>query len=98
MTNMKKAIIFNILWMMIISLLATSAIAVEVAPRIFDTFQWMLGLFITIALFLLGIAVRILWDQRKQLAKIGTSRETQKDEISFLKNLIEKLLPPKGVL
>ncbi|MBI3754826.1 MAG: hypothetical protein HY265_01510 [Deltaproteobacteria bacterium] len=64
----------------------------------FDTLQWMLGLFITIALFLLGIVVRILWSQRKQLAEIETSLETQKDEISFLKNLIEKLLPPKGVL
>ena len=142
MTNMKKAIIFNILWMIIIPLLATSAIAVQTAPRIsdreiieslaqlkagqnalqqqindlkestnkrfddmnksvnkrFDTLQWMLGLFITIALFLLGIVVRILWNQRKQLAEIETSLETQKDEISFLKNLIEKLLPPKGVL
>ncbi|MBI4972681.1 MAG: hypothetical protein HZC16_02550 [Candidatus Omnitrophica bacterium] len=64
----------------------------------FDTLQWMLGLFITIALFLLGIVVRILWNQRKQLAEIETSLETQKDEISFLKNLIEKLLPPKGLL
>ena len=64
----------------------------------FDTLQWMLGLFITIALFLLGIVMRILWNQRKQLAEIETSLETQKDEVSFLKNLIEKLLPPKGVL
>ena len=64
----------------------------------FDTLQWMLGLFITIALFLLGIVMRILWNQRKQLAEIETSLETQKDELSFLKNLIEKLLPPKGVL
>ena len=143
---MKKAIIFNILlWMIIIPLFATSAIAVQTAPRIsdreiieklakleegqksidkrfddvnkrfddvnrrfddmnnfvnkrFDTLQWMLGLFITIALFLLGIVVRILWNQRKQLAEIETSLETQKDELQFFKTLIEKLLPPKGVL
>ena len=143
---MKKAIILNILWMMIVPMmLAASAIAVEVAPRIsdreiieglanirgdikelraeikrldegqnalnkrfddmnnsvnkrFDTLQWMLGLFITIALFLLGIVVRILWNQRKQLAEIETSLETQKDELQFFKTLIEKLLPPKGVL
>ena len=146
---MKKAIIFNILWMIIIPLLVTSAIAVEVAPRIsdreiieklakleegqksidkrfddvnkrfddlktstqqqindlkestnkrFDTLQWMFGVFITVALSLMVIVVRILWTQRKQLTEIETSLETQKDELLFFKTLIEKLLPPRGVL
>ena len=66
--------------------------------RRFDTLQWMFGVFITIALFIMGFIVKMLWAQRKELAEIETSLETQKDEISFLKNLIEKLLPPKGVL
>lgn len=66
--------------------------------RRFDTLQWMLGLFITVALFLMGIVVRILWNQRKQLTEIETTLETQKDELAFLKSLIEKLLPPRGIL
>ena len=73
--------------------------------RRFDTIQWMLGLFITVALSLMGIMGRILWNQQKKLTQIETSLEAQKEEISFLKTLIEKLqtlieklLPPRGVL
>lgn len=64
----------------------------------FDTLQWMFGIFITAALFIMGFIVKILWTQRKQLAEMEVSLETQKDELTFLKTLIEKLLPPKGVL
>lgn len=64
----------------------------------FDTLQWMLGLFITIALVILGAVVRMLWDQKATIVKIETSLETQQDEISFLKTLVEKLLPQRGVL
>ena len=64
----------------------------------FDTIQWMLGLFITVALSIMGIMGRILWNQQKKMTQIETSLETQKDELSFLKTLIEKLLPPKGVV
>ncbi|MBI3813106.1 MAG: hypothetical protein HY279_01385 [Nitrospinae bacterium] len=71
----------------------------------FDTLQWMLGLFITIALSIMGIMGRILWNQQKKLTQIETSLEAQKEELSFLKSLIEKLqtlieklLPPRGVL
>ncbi len=64
----------------------------------FDTLQWMFGLFMTIALFILGAMGRILWVHQARLAQIETSLETQKDELLFLKALIERLLPPKGVL
>jgi uncharacterized protein YoxC len=71
----------------------------------FDILQWMLGLFITVALFLIGIMGRVLWNQQKKLTQIETSLEAQKEEISFLKSLIEKtqtliekLLPPRGIL
>ncbi|MBI5185319.1 MAG: hypothetical protein HZA01_06285, partial [Nitrospinae bacterium] len=47
----------------------------------------------------------ILWNQQKKLTQIETSLEAQKEELSFLKSLIEKLqalieklLPPRGVL
>ena len=73
--------------------------------RRFDALQWMLGLFITVAISLMGIMGRILWTQQKRLTQIETTLEAQKDEISFIKalivklqSLIESLLPPKGVL
>jgi peptidoglycan hydrolase CwlO-like protein len=77
----------------------------ESTNKRFDTLQWMLGLFITVALSIFGIMGRILWNQQKKLTQIEATLEAQKEEISFLKSLIEKLqslieklLPPRGVL
>jgi len=64
----------------------------------FNTLQWMLGLFITIALVILGFVVRMQWQMHRRQTRVETILETHKDEIAFLKGLIEKLLPPKGVL
>lgn len=67
----------------------------------FDTLQWMLGLFITLAISLMGIMGRILWTQQKRLTQIETTLEAQKEEISFIKALIIKLqslIPPRSVL
>ena len=71
----------------------------------FDVLQWMLGLFITVAISLMGIMGRILWTQQKRLTQIETTLEAQKEEISFIKalivklqSLIESLLPPRSVL
>jgi len=66
--------------------------------RRFDILQWMLGLFITAALVILGFVLRMQWQMHKKQTQIETSLETQKDELTFLKTLIEKLLPPRGVL
>ena len=73
--------------------------------RRFDALQWMLGLFITVAISLMGIMGRILWSQQKRLTQIETTLEAQKEEISFIKalivklqSLIESLLPPRSVL
>ncbi len=66
--------------------------------RRFDMLQWMLGLFITAALVILGFVLRMQWQMHKKQTQIETSLETQKDELTFLKTLIEKLLPPRGVL
>jgi hypothetical protein len=38
------------------------------------------------------------WQMHRRQTQVETSLETQKDELAFLKTLIEKLLPPKGVL
>lgn len=66
--------------------------------RRFDILQWMFGLFITISLIILGFVLRMQWQIHKKQTQIETTLETQKDELSFLKTLIEKLLPPRGVL
>ena len=64
----------------------------------FNTLQWMLGFFITIALVILGFVLRMQWQMHRRQTRIETSLEAYKDELAFIKGLIEKLLPPKGVL
>ena len=64
----------------------------------FDTLQWMLGLFITITLVILGFVLCMQWQMHRRQTRVETTLETHKDELAFLKGLIEKLLPPKGVL
>ncbi len=77
----------------------------ESTNKRFDILQWMLGIFISISLTVMVIMGRILWNQQKKLTEIETSLKAQKEEISFLKvlieklqTLIEKLLPPRSVL
>ncbi len=64
----------------------------------FDTLQWMLGLFITISLVILGFVLRMQWQMNKKQTALEATLQAQKDELNFLKSLIEKLLPPKGAL
>ncbi len=64
----------------------------------FDILQWMLGLFITIALIILGFVLRMQWQMVRRQTQMETTLQTHKDELAFLKSLIEKLLPPKGIL
>jgi len=70
----------------------------EAVDKRFDTLQWMLGLFITIALVIMGFVLRMQWQMHRRQTRVETILETHKDEIAFLKGLIEKLLPPKAVL
>ena len=64
----------------------------------FDDLRWMFSIFITISLVILGFVLRMQWQMHRRQTKVETTLETQKDELAFLKNLIEKLLPPRGVL
>jgi len=64
----------------------------------FDTMQWMFGLFITITLVILGFVLRMQWQMHRRQTRMETTLETHKDDLAFLKGLIEKLLPPKGLL
>ena len=64
----------------------------------FDLITWMFGIFVTTALVMLGFVIRMQWQMQRRMTHVETSLETQKDEMTFLKNLIEKLLPPRGAL
>jgi hypothetical protein len=64
----------------------------------FDILQWMLGLFITISMIILGFVLRMQWQMQRRQTGIEATLNAHKDELAFLKNLIEKLLPPKEVL
>ncbi len=64
----------------------------------FDTLQWMLGLFITIALAIFGFILRMQWQMHRRQTQVETTLDAQKEDIAFIKRLIEKFLPPKGVL
>ena len=64
----------------------------------FDTLQWMLGLFITISLVILGFVLRMQWQMQKRQTSLEAMLRAHEKELAFLKSLIEKLLPPKGVL
>jgi hypothetical protein len=64
----------------------------------FDTLQWMLGLFITISLVIFGFVLRMQWQMQRRQTVLEATLNAHKDELAFLKNLIERLLPPKGVL
>jgi len=64
----------------------------------FDTLQWMLGIFITITLIILGFVLRMQWQMHRRQTRMETTLEVHKDDLAFLKSLIEKLLPPKGIL
>lgn len=59
----------------------------------FDMLMWMIGLFITISMVILGFVLRMQWQMMKRQTVMETALETQKDEMAFLKGLIERLLP-----
>jgi len=64
----------------------------------FNTLQWMLGLFITISLVILGFVLRMQWQMQRRQTRLEATLNAHREEINFLKSLIEKLIPPKGAL
>ncbi len=64
----------------------------------FDTLHWTLGIFITIALVIFGFVLRMQWQMHRRQTQTETVLSAQRDELSFIRNLIEKLMPPRGVL
>ena len=61
----------------------------------FDDIKWFLGIMIGT---LLVINTGVLGYVLKRQGSMEKSLETIKDEMTFLKGVIEKLLPPKGAL
>jgi cell division septal protein FtsQ len=53
----------------------------EAIDKRFDILQWMLGLFITIALVILGFVLRMQWQMQRRQTQMETTLETHKDEI-----------------
>ncbi len=64
----------------------------------FDSLHWTLGIFITIALVILGFVLRMQWQMHQRQTRMETVLETQRDELSFIRKIIETFLPPRGVL
>jgi len=64
----------------------------------FNTLQRMLWLFISISLVILGFVLRMQWQMQKRQTSLETTLSAHKEELIFLKDLVKKLLPPKGVL
>ncbi|MFQ5646870.1 MAG: hypothetical protein ACE5GM_08075 [bacterium] len=57
-----------------------------------------LNAIIGIVTIVLGFLIRMQWQMNKRQIQTETSLETQKDEIAWLKEMVNKLLPPRGVL
>jgi hypothetical protein len=57
-----------------------------------STMLWLFGTFISIALLLFGFIIRTLWVLSNRSKGIERAYETQRDEIDFLKALVEKLI------
>ena len=62
----------------------------------FGMIELMLEIFITIALLIMGFLARLQWQMNKYQAVMEKSLETQKDELAFLKGLVEKLMVLKN--
>ncbi len=62
----------------------------------FDVLMWMIGLFVSIVSVILGFVIRIQWQMNKRLSSVEATLVVQRDEISFLKGIIEKLITTKG--
>jgi hypothetical protein len=49
-------------------------------------------------MIILGFVLRMQWQMQRRQTGMEATLNAHKDELAFLKNLIEKLLPPKEVL
>ena len=73
----------------------------DVNKRI-DILMWIMGLFVTISLVILGAVVRIQWQMGKRLVAVEKETTLIKEIFmkmqDYMKTLIEAIKPPKDVL
>ena len=60
-----------------------------------DDIKWMLGIFISVAIVMLGFVIRMLWILQKKMSSVETEQDKQRKEIEFLMDMIRKLLPER---
>ena len=70
----------------------------ESVDKRIDLLTWMFGIFITTSIVILGFVIRMQWQMQKNQTRMDTALEIQKGELKFLREMIEKLLPPKEIL
>ena len=67
-----------------------------------DILMWIMGLFVTISLVILGAVVRIQWQMGKRLVAVEKETTLIKEIFmkmqDYMKTLIEAIKPPKDVL
>ena len=64
----------------------------------FSVIEWMLAIFISIFIVILGFILRMMWQIHKRQVKLEVEVKKQGEEISFIRSVIERLIPKGGVL
>lgn len=62
----------------------------------FEILMWMTGIFVSASFITLGFMIRMLWQMNKRVPIVEATLQIQRDEISFLKDMIEKLVISKS--
>lgn len=62
----------------------------------FDMLMWMIGIFVSASFITLGFVIRMQWQMNKRLSTTEATLTVQRDEILFLKTMVEKLITSKS--
>ena len=68
---------------------------IQATNKRIDDIKWMLGIFISVALVMLGFVIRMLWILQKKMSSMETEQDKQRKEIEFLMDMIRRLLPER---
>ena len=62
----------------------------------FEILMWMIGIFVSASFITLGFVIRMQWQMNKRLSTVEATLTVQRDEILFLKTMVEKLITSKS--
>ncbi len=62
----------------------------------FEILMWMIGIFVSASFITLGFVIRMQWQMNKRLSTVEATLTVQRDEILFLKTMVEKLIMSKS--